>query len=224
MSPTTVFGRIGQSAFRSLILSAANNRRIQAMADRHGLEAGADRFVAGETLVDAMRVIERLRDDGMRTYVIALGEAIHSRQGAAAAADLYEQLIPDVAARGPGTTFSIKLTHLGIELDRDLALGHARRIISRAAEHAAFVRLDMEHSAVVDDTLAIYRALRSDGLDNTGIVLQAYLHRSLDDLIGLLPLEPNVRVVKGPTWNRPAWPCSASPTSTSPTTSWPEPR
>ncbi|GAA4932440.1 proline dehydrogenase [Nonomuraea thailandensis] len=197
MSPTTVFGRIGQSAFRSLILSAANNRRIQAMADRHGLEAGADRFVAGETLVDAMRVIERLRDDGMRTYVIALGEAIHSRQGAAAAADLYEQLIPDVAARGPGTTFSIKLTHLGIELDRDLALGHARRIISRAAEHAAFVRLDMEHSAVVDDTLAIYRALRSDGLDNTGIVLQAYLHRSLDDLIGLLPLEPNVRVVKG---------------------------
>ncbi|MEU7864311.1 proline dehydrogenase family protein [Nonomuraea sp. NPDC049141] len=197
MPPINIFGQIGQSAFRSLILSAAKSQHIQAIADKRGLEAGADRFVAGETLDDARHVLERLHGEGMRTYVIALGEAVHTRQGAATAAELYEQLIPDVARHGHGTTFSIKLTHLGIELDRDLALQHARRIVSLAAEHSAFVRLDMEHSAVVDETLGIYRALRSDGLDNTGVVLQAYLHRSLDDLIGLLPLEPNVRVVKG---------------------------
>ncbi|WP_158578585.1 proline dehydrogenase family protein [Spongiactinospora rosea] len=197
MPPINMLGQIGQSVFRSLILSAAKSPRIQAMAGRHGLKAGADRFVAGESLNDALNVLDRLHGEGMRTYVIALGEAVHTREGADAAARIYERLIPDVARNGQGTTFSIKLTHLGIEADRDLALRHARRIVSLAAEHSAFVRLDMEHSAVVDETLAIYRALRGDGLDNTGVVLQAYLHRSMDDLIGLLPLEPNIRVVKG---------------------------
>lgn len=195
--PFRIFDRVGQPAFRSLILSVTDNRRIRAMADRHGLGAGADRFVAGESLDECIPVLDRLRRDGMRTYVIALGEAVHTKEGAAEAAGIYEELIPTIAAQGLGTTFSIKLTHLGLEVSRELALRHATRIVSLAAAHSAFVRLDMEHSGVVDDTLEIYRALRSDGFDNTGVVLQAYLHRTLDDLINLLPLEPNVRVVKG---------------------------
>lgn len=167
------------------------------MAARHGLRAGAHRFVAGESLTDCRPVLQRLHTEGMRTYVIALGEAIHTTEQAIAATRLYESLIPEVAAWDWGTTFSIKLTHLGLERDPDLAFRNARRIIAVAAEHSAFVRLDMEHSAVVDDTLTIYRRLRGEGLDNTGVVLQAYLHRAMNDLIDLLPLEPNVRVVKG---------------------------
>ncbi|WP_344216328.1 proline dehydrogenase family protein [Kribbella sancticallisti] len=197
MPALRIFGRLGQPAFRSLILSVAGNRRIQAIADRRGLEAGADRFVAGESLDECIPVLQQLGSDGMRTYVIALGEAVHTKEGAAEAARIYEELIPAIAAERLNTTFSIKLTHLGLEVDRELALRHALRIVSLAAKHSAFARLDMEHSAVVDDTLAIYRALRSEGLDNTGTVLQAYLHRTMDDLINLLPLEPNVRVVKG---------------------------
>ncbi|MEU8227375.1 proline dehydrogenase family protein [Kribbella sp. NPDC048915] len=197
MSPVLVPDRIGRAAFRSVILSAAGNPWISALANRRGLEAGANRFVAGETLADCIPVLDRLQAGGMRTYVIALGEAIHTTEDAAAAAAGYEDLIPEVAARGADTTFSIKLTHLGLELDPELAWRHARRVVALAAEHGAFVRLDMEQSDVVDQTLDIYRRLRSEGLDNTGVVLQAYLHRTMNDLIGLLPLEPNIRVVKG---------------------------
>ncbi|MEU8310424.1 proline dehydrogenase family protein [Actinomadura sp. NPDC048955] len=191
------FDRIGRAAFRSLILSATKHPRVQAVAARHGLRAGANRFVAGESPSDCRPVLERLHADGMRTYVIALGEAVHTTEQAVIAARLYESLVPEVTTWGRETTFSIKLTHLGLEHDPELAFQNARRIVGLAAKHSAFVRLDMEHSAVVDKTLTIYRRLRADGLDNTGVVLQAYLHRSVDDLISLLPLEPNVRVVKG---------------------------
>jgi proline dehydrogenase len=92
---------------------------------------------------------------------------------------------------------ALKLTHLGLDAGEALALENLRRVVERAAELGNFVRIDMESSAAVDPTLRIYRALREAGLDNLGTVLQSYLYRTPDDLEALLPLRPNLRLVKG---------------------------
>jgi proline dehydrogenase len=92
---------------------------------------------------------------------------------------------------------ALKLTHLGLDVSEALAQENLRRVVERAAELGNFVRIDMESSAAVDPTLRIYRALREAGLDNVGTVLQSYLYRTPDDLEALLPLRPNLRLVKG---------------------------
>jgi proline dehydrogenase len=92
---------------------------------------------------------------------------------------------------------ALKLTHLGLDLGEEIAYENVRRVVEKAAELGNFIRIDMEYSAVVDQTLAIYRRLREAGLSNVGTVLQSYLYRAGDDLASLLSLEPNLRFVKG---------------------------
>ena len=92
---------------------------------------------------------------------------------------------------------ALKLTHLGLDLGEEVAYENVRRLVEKASELGNFIRIDMEYSAVVDKTLDIYRRLREDGLSNVGTVLQSYLYRAEDDLESLLPLEPNLRFVKG---------------------------
>jgi proline dehydrogenase len=92
---------------------------------------------------------------------------------------------------------ALKLTHLGLEIDEELAYGNVKRLVVRATELDGFIRIDMEQSAFVDATLLIYRRLREDGLARVGTVLQAYLYRTPDDLDSLMPLAPNLRLVKG---------------------------
>jgi proline dehydrogenase len=92
---------------------------------------------------------------------------------------------------------ALKLTHLGLELGEELAHENVARVVRHAAALGNFVRIDMEQSQFVDATLRIHRRLREAGLDNVGTVLQSYLYRSEDDLRELLPLRPNVRLVKG---------------------------
>jgi proline dehydrogenase len=142
-------------------------------------------------------VVHRLQSEGMKTYVIPLGESVVDRRGISAAVETYQGLIPEIAHRATGTTLSIKLTQVGLMLEPGLAFRNARDIIASAAEYSMFVRLDMEESAHVDATLDIYRKLLSEGLTNTGVVLQAYLYRSISDLVSLLPMGPNIRLVKG---------------------------
>ena len=92
---------------------------------------------------------------------------------------------------------SVKLSALGLEFDRDLALANIRRLVRAAADLDSSVRIDMEHSGLTDATFEIYRALRGEGLDRCGVVIQSYLRRSLRDVRALAPLTPNVRLVKG---------------------------
>ena len=98
---------------------------------------------------------------------------------------------------GLDANVSIKLSALGAEIDPQLALDHTRRVVSAAAGHGSRVRIDMEHSGLTDETLAIYRTLREEGHDNVGIVLQAYLRRTFGDVRALADLAPSVRLVKG---------------------------
>ncbi|MDX6592944.1 MAG: proline dehydrogenase [Gaiellales bacterium] len=157
----------------------------------------ADRYMAGETLDDAVAAVQRLNDLGAAATVDVLGEFVEDAGQAEATAAEYGRVLDAIASRGLDSTVSVKLSALGLEIDRDLAERYARGVVERAAKHDIRVRIDMEHSGLTDDTLRIFRTLREDGHENVGIVLQSYLRRTFTDVRDLAPLTPAVRLVKG---------------------------
>ncbi|HKN64150.1 MAG TPA: proline dehydrogenase family protein, partial [Gaiellaceae bacterium] len=109
----------------------------------------------------------------------------------------YREVLDRIHAEGLRTNVALKLTHLGLAIDQELAHSNVAELVGHAASVDNFIRIDMEESAHVDATLRIYRALRESGHDNVGAVLQSYLFRTEQDLADLLPLEPSLRLVKG---------------------------
>jgi proline dehydrogenase len=184
-------------ALRKGILIASTNRGVRTLVDRYGMRMGAARFVAGETLDECIVVLRRLNEQGLSANTTILGESVADADETRGVADAYEDVLRRIAVEGLRANVALKLTHLGLELDEELAFDNVARVVDVAAELGNFVRIDMEHSAVVDATLDIYRRLRRSGRDNVGTVLQSYLYRSEDDLLSLLPLRPNLRFVKG---------------------------
>ena len=182
---------------RRAILAAAHSPLIQRFVRRYGMRMGAARFVGGESLDQIVPVLRRLNERGLRTNTTLLGESVREREETDRVVATYEQVLARVAEEGLTTNVSVKPTQLGLDLDEELAYENLRRIVERAGELGNFVRIDMESSAYVDATLRLYRRLRESGHDNVGTVLQAYLYRSEDDLRSLLPLRPNLRLVKG---------------------------
>ena len=126
-----------------------------------------------------------------------LGEFIRAPEEAEATATEYERVLDAIAAERLDANVSVKLSGLGIELDPALRRPHARAVLAAAERHDIFVRIDMEHSGLTDRTLRVYRGLREAGHDRIGVVLQAYLRRTMDDVHALADLAPSVRVVKG---------------------------
>jgi proline dehydrogenase len=185
------------SALRSLILAAADSPRLQRFVQRYGFRLGAARFVAGESLDAAVPILRRLNDDGLLTNTTLLGEGVRDEAETRAVVDAYRELLDRIQAEQLLTNVSLKLTHLGLSIDEELARSNLAELVAHAAGVGNFVRIDMEESAHVEATLRIYRSLRDDGHDNVGAVLQAYLFRSEADLAALLPLTPNLRLVKG---------------------------
>jgi len=185
------------SALRSLILAAADSRRLQRLVQRYGFRLGAARFVAGESLDEAVPVLRRLNERGLRTNTTLLGEGVRDEAEAGKVVSAYRAILDRINAEGLRTNVALKLTHLGLEIDEELAHANVAALAEHAARTGNFVRMDMEESARVDPTLRIYRRLREEGLANVGAVLQSYLYRSEDDLAALLPLAPNLRLVKG---------------------------
>ncbi len=182
---------------RSAILHAADSARLQALVQRHGMRLGAARFVAGETLDECVAVLRRLNEAGLHANTTLLGESTPDEAGAEAVTRAYEEVLDRLVGEGLRANVALKLTHLGLGVDEQLASRNVERLVARAERLGTFVRIDMEHSAVVDVTLDTYRRLREQGHTAVGIVLQSYLRRSEADLEGLLPLRPNVRIVKG---------------------------
>jgi proline dehydrogenase len=181
---------------RAAILAAADNAFVQRAVRRYGMLLGAKRFVAGEDAGDFLRVTRELNARGFAVACGILGEGVRDATEAGAAADAYGHLLRTFAANAYDANAAFKLTHVGLDIDPDLAYENAAHIAAIAAAGGMTVRLDMEQSRYVDATLATYRRLRA-GCSNVGFVLQSYLHRSLDDLRAALPLAPNVRIVKG---------------------------
>jgi proline dehydrogenase len=181
------------AALRKVILSAADNPQVRRVVSKHGMRLGGSRFVAGETMDDCVRVLRELNDKGLHANTTLLGEAVRDEAEARAVADEYIVLVDRLVAETLRANVALKLTHLGLELSEELAYDNLSRIVERGS----FIRIDMEQSAFVDPTLRLYRRLRDDGFDNVGTVLQAYLYRTEADLESLLPLQPNLRLVKG---------------------------
>jgi proline dehydrogenase len=185
------------SALRSLILAAADSPRLQRFVQRYGFRLGAARFVAGESLDAAVPVLRRLNEQGLLTNTTLLGEGVRDEVETRAVVAAYREVLDRIQAEGLRTNVALKLTHLGLSIDEELAERNVAELVAYAASVNNFVRIDMEESGHVEATLRIYRRLREAGHENVGTVLQAYLFRSDNDLSALLPLAPNLRLVKG---------------------------
>ena len=181
------------ATMRKAILAAADSRRVQTLVRKHGMRLGAARFVAGETLDDCIRVLRKLNEQGLYANTTLLGEGVLEPGATEQVVLAYEQVLDRIAAEELRANVALKLTHLGLEIDEELAYTNMTRLLGKGA----FIRIDMEQSQFVEATLRIYRRLRADGFDNVGTVLQAYLYRTPDDVDSLLPLSPNLRLVKG---------------------------
>src|SRR4029450_12785376 len=134
---------------------------------------------------------------GLRTNTTLLGENVKDRAEAESVVRTYEEVLRRIAAENLRTNVALKLTHLGVTIDEELGYANVARLVAEAARPGNFIRIDMEDSPLIDVTLRIYRRLREAGHDNVGTVLQSYLYRSEQDLGSLLPLKPNLRIVKG---------------------------
>jgi proline dehydrogenase len=185
------------SALRSVILAAADSPRLQRFVQRYGFRLGAARFVAGESLDAAVPVLRRLNEQGLLTNTTLLGEGVRDEAETREVVDAYRGVLDRIHAEGLRTNVALKLTHLGLSVDEELAQHNLAELVEHAAQRDNFVRIDMEESRHVDATLRIYRRLRESGHENVGAVLQAYLFRTEADLAALLPLTPNLRLVKG---------------------------
>ena len=168
--------------FRAGILAVTSNPIVSRAVRRYGMRLGASRFVAGETFAEAIPVLRSLNQSGLRTNTTLLGEGVKDSSTTRAVVDEYKADLDRIAAEGLQTNIALKLTHLGLDLDPELAYRNVADVVAHAAMHGNFIRIDMEESTRVDDTLRIYRRLRADGHDNVGTVLQSYLYRTPADL------------------------------------------
>jgi proline dehydrogenase len=182
---------------RAAILRAAESTLLQRLVRRYGARLGAGRFVAGETLDECVAALRRLNEDGLYANTTLLGEAIPDPAGAAAVVEAYREVLDRLASEELRANVALKLTHLGLSFDEEAAYANVERLVAHAGRLQSFVRIDMEQSEHVDPTLRIYERLRAAGHDNVGTVLQSYLYRTPSDLERLLPLRPNLRIVKG---------------------------
>jgi len=157
----------------------------------------SQRYIAGPTLEDAVAVVKQLNDAGKMATIDVLGEEITRREEATALLAEYEDVFETIEREELDSNVSVKLTGLGLGLDHDFCRENAAELVREAAARGNFVRIDMEDSSTTGETLQIYRELRGQGLDNVGVVLQAYMKRTLADVAELAELRPNVRVCKG---------------------------
>ena len=153
----------------------------------------SSRYIAGPLLDDAIRVVRKLNAKGKLATIDVLGEDVTTPDESRAIAGQYHDVLARVDDEGLDANVSVKLTGLGLELDYELCRENLEAVVGDAFARGNFVRIDMEDSTTMERTLRLYRELHADGLDNIGVVLQAYLRRTLSDLPGL----DNVRLCKG---------------------------
>lgn len=197
MAVQEAVGRPVARAMRAALLTLADHPRIGLAATRlPGGRTTVRRFVAGETLDDALPPLRALHASGRETTVDILGESIVSAADGRATASGYVRLIDALAEAGLARNVSLKLTAFGLALGEDACLDVLRPVLERAAATATFVRVDMENSSVTDATLRVWRVAR-ERCPDSGPVIQAALRRSADDVEALIRERARVRLCKG---------------------------
>lgn len=157
----------------------------------------ASRFVAGNTIQDALNVVRELNQKGINATLDHLGESTSTREEAIAAADEVIELLDKIQAADVRANVSVKLTQLGLALDESLCAQNLERIVARAKQYNNFVRIDMEDTPYTDQTIAMYRQIRARGYQRVGLVVQSYLYRTEKDVRDLLAEGTTFRLVKG---------------------------
>jgi proline dehydrogenase len=184
--------------FRKPLLAAADHRRVEHFVRERPVTRGlVRRFIAGERLDDALAAVIRLKRLGITATLDHLGENVATEAEAAAASATYVAILDRLAAEGLEPNVSIKLTMLGLDLGDELALGYARPVLDAASRVGGFVRIDMEGSAYVGRTMALFEAVHDQFPNEVGIVIQAYLLRARADVERMIERRARVRLVKG---------------------------
>ncbi len=185
---------------RAFFNRLAGSSTIKRLASRYGMKQPggfARRFVAGETLEEAIAAARAVEQRGMMTTLNYLGERVQSAAAAQAATREYLAVVETVLAAGIGRNLSVKLTQLGLETDRTACTANLKQVLDAAERAQCFIRIDMENSTCTDATLDILEAVWQDGYRNVGVVLQSYLYRSESDVRRVNRLGARIRLVKG---------------------------
>jgi len=188
------------SAAKASFHVLAQSRLLKKLASRYGMRrptSFARRFIAGETIAEAVDVARALEARGLTQTLDHLGESVSNLADADAATRDYLAIVDAVVAASVGRNISLKLTQLGLSVDRATCVDNMRRVLDRAEPAGFFIRIDMEGSAHTEVTLDIFETLWSLGYRHMGVVLQAALFRTEQDLARVLKLGGRVRLVKG---------------------------
>jgi proline dehydrogenase len=190
---------------RSALIYLSRHEGLKDFAARFRLfKKLTTRFVAGETIDEAIAAIRELNAEGCSASFDHLNESVANPAEAEGEVEEYLEILRRIEETGINSNVSIKLTQFGLELDPELAYKNARAIVVEAAQRGNFVRVDMEASTVTQKTIDIFKRLRAEfGLNDVGIVLQSYLRRTYQDAEELVKLPARIRICKG-AYNEPA--------------------
>lgn len=179
---------------RRFLLFLARSKRMARFMYKYGMRVGAGRFVAGQTLEEAVERVRQLNAMGILATLDHLGESITHRSEAEEAAAECVKILDAIKQSGVNSNLSLKLTQLGLDIDQDLSVRNMEMILGTALKYNNFVRIDMEDSAHCQVTVDIFRRLKAEYGDHVGLVVQSYLYRTMDDV---KDLSTNLRIVKG---------------------------
>jgi proline dehydrogenase len=157
----------------------------------------AMRYIAGEELNDAVRVVRALNSKKMTGTMDVLGENVSTRGETLMAIRECEEVLHSINKNQIGSNLSIKLTQFGLKIDEEFCYSNVKRLLEIASGYNQFVRIDMEDSSTTSSTLKLYERLRADGFDNAGVVIQANMRRSEKDILRLISMKANIRLCKG---------------------------
>jgi proline dehydrogenase len=191
-----MLGALSKSFFHTL----ARSHTLERLASRYGMarpDSFARRFIAGETVGEALEAARAIQAQGMHVTLDQLGESITTPAEAERATETYLALMQHIVEAGVDRNISIKLTQLGLDIDMAVCTDHVRRILDLARQQEFFVRIDMENSPYTQKTIDVFTSLWNDGYRHAGIVLQSALMRSEDDTRAMCRLGARVRLVKG---------------------------
>src|SRR5688500_3922114 len=185
---------------KALFFALSRSTALKRLASKYGMatpESFARRFIAGETVEEAIHDARILQSRGMLLTLDYLGESVRTTDEASAATGEYVRLIDVIVKSGIERNISLKLTQLGVTVDRATCVDNLRRILEPAQRHGFFVRIDMENSPYTDVTLEVFETLWQQQYRNIGVALQSYLHRTEKDVRRMNELGARVRLVKG---------------------------
>jgi len=185
---------------KAFFYALSHSAILKRLASRHGLatsESFASRFIAGETIEAAIEASRRLHSQGLLITLDYLGESVKTLEAAVVATREYVRLMDIIVDAGIERNISLKVTQLGIDVDRATCVDNLRRILEPAARHEFFIRIDMENSPYTERTLEIFETLWEHQYRNLGVALQSYLYRTEGDVRRMNELGARVRLVKG---------------------------